>query len=123
MSNKIQKKDTALTEASTFVIPDDYDLGIQREDVKMPAILLWQKMSDMVEFEDENVKAGDFVNPVSGELLGISFEAAVIKPYVTVRKFDSEPDKETGRKVVSQYSRDGVHWDNTGERIQPAEFQ
>ena len=121
MNNKIKKTDTALESASTFVVPDDYDLGIQREDVKMPAILLWQKMSDMVEFEDENVKAGDFVNPVSGEILGKSFEASIIKPFVTVRKF-GEVDKESGRKEVKRYSRDGVHWDD-GSRISPKEFQ
>ena len=45
---KITKTDTAITEATTFAVPDDYDLGIQSEDVKMPSILLWQKMSDMV---------------------------------------------------------------------------
>ena len=121
MSNKITKTDTKLTEATTFAIPEDYDLGIQSDDVKTPAILLWQKMSDMVEFEDENVKAGDFVNPVSGEVLGNSFEAVIIKPFVTVRKF-GEPDKDTGRASIVQFSRDGIHWDN-GERIQPSEFQ
>ena len=51
-------------------VPDDYSMDIDRSDIKIPSILLWQKMSDMAEFEGENVKAGDFVNPVTGDIYG-----------------------------------------------------
>ena len=81
--------------------------------------MLWQKMSDMAEFEDSGVKPGDFVCPVSGDILGKSFHGAVIKAHVTARVYGEAG--ADGRKEVLKYSSDGVNWDN-GDRIQPSEF-
>ena len=113
---KVAKKENAV---STIAIPDDYDVGISREDVKMPAILLWQKMSEMVEFEDASVKAGQFVCPVSGDVLGTSFEGAVIKSFATAKML-GEPD-DSGRRTVERFSSDCISW-NDGARIMPNEF-
>ena len=102
-------------------VPDDYSMDIDRSDIKIPSILLWQKMSDMAEFEGENVKAGDFVNPVTGDIYGSNFEGAVIRYYTTARVYGEKG--EDGRKEVVKYSRDGVHWDNDGSIINPSEFR
>jgi len=104
-----------------MVVPEGYEINIAREDVRIPSVLLYQKMSDMAEFEGENVQAGTFVNPVTGEILGESFEAVVINYYATARLY-GEKDVKTGRKEVKRFSRDGVHWDDTGDKIAPNEF-
>lgn len=117
---KVAKKQS--NAVATFQVPEGYDVGIQREDVKIPSIILWQKISDLPEFEGENVRAGMFVNPVTGDIYDKgTFEGAVIKYYTTARIY-GEVDSNTGRKEVKRYSRDGVHWDD-GTLIQPREFQ
>ena len=107
--------------ATTFDVPDDYDLGIAREDVKIPSVILWQKISDMAEFEGEDVKAGEFVNPVTVDNYGTSFEGAVIKYFVSARVF-GDIDKDTGRKELLKYSREARLCED-GTPIQPSEFQ
>ena len=62
VKNGLNKNDVVIT------IPDDYSMEIDKSDIKIPSILLYQKMSDMPEFEGENVKAGMFVNPVTGSV-------------------------------------------------------
>ena len=120
MSEKMTKTSkNGLT--TSFEVPDDYDLGIERDDVKIPSVILWQKISDLPEFEDEDVKAGEFVNPVTIDKYGDSFECAIIKYYVTARIF-GEVDQKTGRKEVLKYSKDAKHWED-GSIIQPSEFQ
>ena len=116
-TKKVVKKQE--TSVATIEIPEGYNIELSQDDIKTPSILLYQKMSDMIEFEDTGVKAGDFVNPVTGDNLGTSFEASIIKPYVTARIF-GEPD-ESGRKTTIRFSRDGRVWDD-GSRIQPNEF-
>lgn len=115
VKNGVNNNDIVMT------IPDDYSMDIDRSDIKIPSILLWQKMSDMPEFEGENVKAGMFVNPVTGDVYEGSFEGAIIRYYTTARKY-GEKDKD-GRKEVVRYSRDGVHWDDDGSQINPSEFR
>ena len=110
------------TENNEITIPDDYQMNFETDDVKVPQILLWQKMSDMPEFEDSGVKAGEFVNPVTGEILGTNFECAVIRCFITARKY-GEKDPQTGRKTIDKYSRDGIHWDDSGKRIHTQEYK
>ena len=105
-----------------MVVPTDYEMGFEADDVKVPQILLWQKMSDMAEFEGSGVKAGEFVNPVTGEVLGTHFECAIIRCFITARKLGAK-DPVTGRKEIEKYSKDGIHWGDTGERISPHEFK
>tara|TARA_R110002020_G_scaffold72318_11_gene186208 strand:- start:346 stop:1083 length:738 start_codon:yes stop_codon:yes gene_type:complete len=114
VKNGVNKNDVVMT------IPDDYSMEIDRSDIKIPSILLWQKMSDMPEFEGENVKAGMFVNPVTSDIYNGSFEGAIIRYYTTARIWGAK-DKD-GRKEVERYSRDGVHWDDDGSQIKPSEF-
>ncbi len=115
VKNGVNKNDVVMT------IPDDYSMEIDRSDIKIPSILLWQKMSDMPEFEGENVKAGMFVNPVTSDIYDGAFEGAIIRYYTTARIWGAK-DKD-GRKEVERYSRDGVHWDDDGSRINPSEFR
>lgn len=115
VKNGVNPKDVVIS------IPEDYSMDIDRSDIKIPSILLWQKMSDMPEFEDEDVKPGMFVNPVTSEIYGKSFEASIIRFFITVRKY-GEKDKD-GRKEVERYSRDGSHWDDDGSAIMPSEFK
>lgn len=103
-------------------IPEDYSMDIDRSDIKIPSILLWQKMSDMAEFESDNVQAGNFVNPITGDIYTKGFEGIVIRYYTTARIW-GEKDEKTGRKEVMRFSRDGVHWDDDGSTISPAEFK
>ena len=119
MANKTMTKKEETQITTQIEVPDNYHLDFEQDDIKTPSILLYQKMSDMIEFEDANVKAGDFVYPVTGEILGKEFEACIVRPFVTARVF-GEPD-ESGRKTTIKFSRDGKFWD-TGERIQPSEF-
>ena len=115
VKNGVNKTDVIMT------IPDNYSMEIDRSDIKIPSILLYQKMSDMPEFEGENVKAGMFVNPVTGDIYNGSFEGAIIRYYTTARIWGAK-DKD-GRKEVERYSRDGVNWDDDGSRINPSEFR
>ena len=115
VKNGVNNKDVVMT------IPDDYSMEIDRSDIKIPSILLWQKMSDMPEFEGENVKAGMFVNPVTGDIYNGTFEGAIIRYYTTARIWGAK-DKD-GRKEVERYSRDGIHWDDDGSQIKPNEFR
>ena len=115
-------KEIQTKENNAIEIPQDYDMGFDTDDVKVPQILVWQKMSDMPEFEGTGVKAGDLVNPVTGEILGTSVECAVIRCFITARKY-GEKDPLTGRKTIVKYSKDGVHWDEDGARIHPQEFK
>ena len=113
---------TMQTATNEIAIPDDYQMEFETDDVKVPQILLWQKMSDMPEFEDSGVNAGEFVNPVTGEILGTNFECAIIRCFITARRY-GEKDPQTGRKTIEKYSRDGIHWDDSGERIHPQEYK
>lgn len=113
MSDKITKQN------SNIAIPEGYAMDIDKSDVRIPSIVLWQKISDMSEFEGENVKAGDFVNPVTGEIYGNSFECVIISYYTTARVFGEAG--ESGRREVKKFSRDGKHWED-GSLINPREF-
>ena len=113
----ITKKETSIANIN-FDLPDDYSIDINRDDVKMPHVVLWQKMTDMVEFEDENVKAGDFVNPISRTNYGTSFDALIVKYYTTARIWGTNAD---GDPEVKKYSPDGLHWSD-GSVIDPSEY-
>jgi hypothetical protein len=115
VKNGVNKNDVVIT------IPDNYSMEIDKSDIKIPSILLYQKMSDMPEFEGENVKAGMFVNPVTGDIYNGSFEGAIIRYYTTARIWGEKGDD--GRKEVLKFSRDGVHWDDDGSIINPSEFR
>lgn len=103
-------------------VPENYEAPeMSREDIAIPSVVLWQKMTDIPEFEGENIKPGTFVNPVTGEIYGDSFEAAVISYHVTARIW-GDVDKSTGRKPIARFSSDGVHWDDNGDIINGSEF-
>ena len=112
MNDKIVKQ-------SNIAIPEGYAMEIDKSDVRIPSIVLWQKISDMSEFEGENVKAGDFVNPVTGEIYGNNFECVVVSYYTTARIFGDAGD--SGRREVLKFSRDAKHWED-GSLIQSSEF-
>ena len=113
MSDKIPKQ------SNDIAVPKGYAMEIDKSDVRIPSIVLWQKISDMSEFEGENVKAGDFVNPVTGEIYGNSFECVVVSYYTTARVFGDVG--ESGRREVLKFSRDSKHWED-GSLITPQEF-
>ena len=116
---KVAKQTKA--EITQILTPDGYEMELSQDDIKTPSIVLYQKMTDMIEFEDSDVKAGEFVNPVTGDIFGTSFEAVVVKVHVTARVF-GDKDPETGRKEVLKFSRDAVNWDD-GSRITPIEWK
>ena len=107
VKNGVNKNDVVMT------IPDDYSMEIDRSDIKIPSILLWQKMSDMPEFEGENVRAGMFVNPVTGDIYDGAFEGAIIRYYTTARIWGAK-DKD-GRKLFCSVDR--FLTQSQGERV------
>ena len=115
---EIEKTETKIATVN-FDLPDDYSVDIAREDVKVPNVVLWQKMTDMLEFEDAGVKAGEFVNPVSVTNYGTSFDALVVKYYTTARVWGTDAE---GQSEVVKFSPDGMHWSD-GTAIDPSEFK
>ena len=103
-------------------IPENYQAPeMAKEDIAIPSIVMWQKMTDIPEFEGENIKPGTFCNPVTGEIYGDKFEAAIISYHVTARIW-GDVDKATGRKTIARFSSDGIHWDDNGDIINASEF-
>ena len=83
MSKELVKTET---KAVALVAPEGYEAPeINRDDVAIPSIVMWQRTTEIAEFDGENVKPGDFVNPVTMEKYGTSFEAAVIGYHITAR--------------------------------------
>ena len=108
--------------ATIFNVPDDYTLDIAQDDIRMPAIILLQKMSDIVEIEGRSWKAGDFYDMGSDEIVTKPFKAVVFDYHVTAR-LDGPKDPVTGRAEVERFSSNGKEWDDTGLTIMPSEFK
>jgi hypothetical protein len=113
---------TTNEKAVALMAPEGYQAPeINRDDVAIPSIVLWQKMTDIPEFDGDDVKPGEFVNPVTMERYGTAFEAAVIGYHITARIFGPK-DPKTSRKETIRFSADGIHWNDNGDLIQPREF-
>jgi len=120
-TTKVTKKKETLP-ALDFGLPDDYSLNISSDDIKIPSIILLQKMTDLVELEDRNWKAGQFYDMGTDEIINGNFKALILNYYVTARLL-GERDAQTGRAETLRFSGDGVHWDDTNEIIKSAEFK
>jgi len=118
IATAIEKTETKIATVN-FDLPDDYSIDINSDDVKIPNVVLWQKMTDMLEFEDAGVKAGEFVNPVTITNYGNSFDALVVKYYTTARIWGTDSE---GQREVVKYSPDGMYWFD-GTTIDPSEYK
>ena len=67
-----------------YGIPDDYDHGIAQEDVKIPSIILMQKMTELMELDGRKWKAGQFYDMGTDTVLD-KFDGLVVKYYLTIR--------------------------------------
>ena len=65
MSNLVESNGN---DVSTEVV--ESSLGLTAQDVMIPKVLLMQKMSQLVENEDNDIKEGDFVHSLSEEIIG-----------------------------------------------------
>ncbi len=104
-----------------YGIPDDYDHGIAQEDVKIPSIILMQKMTELMELDGRKWKAGQFYDMGTDTVLD-KFDGLVVKYYLTTRLL-GEKDPSTGRAEIVRFSSDGTHWDDNGEIIAQDEFK
>ena len=107
--------------AVDFGIPLDYHIDIAQEDIKVPSVILLQKMTELVELEDVNWKAGQFYDMGTDSVVD-SFDALIVSYFVTARLL-GEKDPKTGRAEALRFSSDGRHWDDDGAVIQPDEFK
>ena len=116
-----KKPDSALT-VIDFGLGDDYQgLALQSKDVVLPHIQLLQKGVEWEELDDIAWKPGDFFNSATNEVTKGAFEALVIDMKVTTRM--SGPKDAGGRREVIKFSSDGIHWDDDGSLIVPADRQ
>ena len=122
MTKAVATQEKALPPAQ-FDLPDDFQgLQFDQSDIKLPSCVLWQDKTAIEELADSGIQPGEFCIPVTATKLGESFEAVVVDKKVTVKTV-GPLDPKTKRRETTRFSSDGVHWDDTGDKIQPAEFQ
>ncbi len=126
MSNVQKTQTNAVSTEVNFGDLGDYQAPVMdRADVKIPYIVLIQKMTDIDELKGIENKPGQLV-AMSTKTVADSFDVVVVDMFKTARmfkrqlnsdgKFNKEKDSD-GRDIVLKYSSNGKTWDEDGTPI------
>ena len=97
------------TREPTVPVPKDFDHCLDLSDITLPAIILWQPLTNIEGLEGEQ---GDLVNSVTAQNYGNELTAFVVDVWKTAREYGGRDERE-----IVRFSSDGKHWDDDGSVI------